>query len=81
MKKITYWLSILIFSVFAILASSCEIHPSKATDRIYNQDSEEFKYKVIVLDSCEYIMYRTANGYLEITHKGNCKFCIERNKK
>ena len=46
----------------------------KKTSSLYNQHIEkEFEYKVIIIDSCEYLMWRTANGYLQITHKGNCK--------
>lgn len=37
--------------------------------------------KIIVYDSCEYIMYVTAYNYRELTHKGNCKYCEERQKK
>lgn len=29
-----------------------------------------------IIDSCEYI-----TGYHRLTHKGNCRFCMERNKK
>lgn len=41
------------------------------------------KYETVVIDSCEYIQYD--KGYLDnrvyaITHKGNCKYCIERHK-
>jgi hypothetical protein len=35
---------------------------------------------VIIIDSCEYLTYRTYGGASEFTHKGNCKFCIQRNK-
>jgi len=35
---------------------------------------------IIVFDSCEYITYRTYGGSTNITHKGNCKFCINRLK-
>lgn len=30
-------------------------------------------YEVIMIDSCEYIQYGTSYGYLEVTHKGDCK--------
>jgi len=41
-------------------------------------------YKIRIIDGCEYIEYD--NGVFDqrvytLTHKGNCKFCIERNKK
>lgn len=40
-------------------------------------DHPEYKYMVIVIDSCEYIYY---DGYRKgyITHKGNCKYCAKR---
>lgn len=37
--------------------------------------------KIYTIDSCEYIgEIHGGNGDL-ITHKGNCKFCVERSKK
>ena len=38
-------------------------------------------YQIFVIDSCEYIYAWFGNGYGggSITHKGNCKFCRERN--
>jgi len=30
---------------------------------------------VVMIDGCEYIQYRTYNGYFGITHKGNCIRC------
>lgn len=30
-------------------------------------------YEIIMIDSCEYIEYSSSNGYLEATHKGDCK--------
>jgi hypothetical protein len=39
-------------------------------------------YQIVVVDNCEYIevksMIGTDMGYYSLTHKGNCKFCIER---
>jgi hypothetical protein len=39
------------------------------------------KYDIVIIDSCEYIQWGVSYGYLNITHKGNCKFCAERSKK
>lgn len=39
------------------------------------------KPEVIIYDSCEYITYRTSSYFFELTHKGNCKYCEERQKK
>ena len=42
-------------------------------------------FTVIVIDECEYITYSrwlgSTSGVYTITHKGNCKYCIQRNKK
>lgn len=36
------------------------------------------RYHIIILDSCEYL----SNKYTyDLTHKGNCRFCLERSKK
>ena len=43
----------------------------------------EKDYKIVVIDSCEYIMYDAGSGYAGngfLAHKGNCKFCAKRNK-
>jgi hypothetical protein len=36
--------------------------------------------KTYIIDECEYIGDVRGNGGDFITHKGNCKFCAERNK-
>ena len=37
---------------------------------------DKMNYGIVIIDSCEYIIYGR-----KLTHKGNCKYCIERNKK
>lgn len=49
----------------AVLFSSCE-------------NNKLNEYKVVVIDSCEYIQFETYNEYKAITHKGNCKYCDKR---
>jgi hypothetical protein len=44
--------------------------------RNYATDERGYTYEVSVIDSCEYY-YST---YV-LTHKGNCRFCTERNKR
>lgn len=42
------------------------------------------KFFIVEIDSCEYIMFTSVNtrGYLTSgMHKGNCKFCSQRNVK
>lgn len=36
--------------------------------------------KIRVIDDCEYLEFKGYQTY-SLTHKGNCKFCIQRNKK
>ena len=39
-------------------------------------------YSIIEIDNCQYIevssMIGTQSGYYSLTHKGNCKFCLQR---
>lgn len=49
-----------------------------------NSQPEMGKYVTKVIDSCEYIEYEYGlfdTRVYSFTHKGNCKFCAERNKK
>ncbi len=48
------------------------------TDENNFSSSEEFT--IIIVDSCEYLVAKHDRSRI-ITHKGNCKFCIARNKK
>lgn len=73
MKTKIYYLLLL---VMMILMSSCGKSPRTETDSV-------LEYDIIDIDSCEYIMVqsRTYYGYIvtSIGHKGNCKYCMERN--
>jgi hypothetical protein len=44
------------------------------------QKEDTFEYKIIELDSCEYIMYHSVYNTLDdkVVHKGNCKYCQAR---
>lgn len=50
----------------------------KSTDYVLNEVGD--RIKIIELDSCEYMFYEGGHR-MAIAHKGNCKFCAERNKK
>jgi hypothetical protein len=40
------------------------------------------EYHIQEIDGCEYILVNgTANHEPALTHKGNCKYCLERDKK
>lgn len=47
-------------------------------------DDKMTSLRVIVIDSCEYLIgkyYTGYNGYGYLSHKGNCKYCAERRKR
>ncbi len=45
-----------------------------------NGYSSEEEFTVITIDSCEYLLACYDRSRM-ITHKGNCKFCVEHSKK
>ena len=63
----------------AVIFCGCGEQTAKETKPI--EMGNVYENEIIVFDSCEYIKWRTYNGYYNITHKGNCKFCTERSKK
>lgn len=44
-------------------------------------DTQYRNIRIYVIDSCEYIGNVSICSSDFLTHKGNCKFCAERNKK
>lgn len=70
--------SIILFSVvlYVISLSSC-ISPEGQ-----NSTKTSDNYSIKVIDSCEYIEFDYGifdQRVYSLTHKGNCKFCTERN--
>ena len=48
----------------------------KPTDKNYKAiGTDALSYDIIVIDSCEYV-----TRFHKLAHKGNCRFCKERNK-
>lgn len=39
------------------------------------------KIEIVTLDSCEYLIYAPNSFDNFLTHKGNCKYCKQRNSK
>jgi len=75
---------IIILFLLSFLLSSCNFNENKNSSfKLKNNDNDITftNYEIIVIDSCEYILYQSTYNYKEITHKGNCKFCAERRKK
>lgn len=66
---------IIALALLTTMMVGCEENTSN--DRNYATDERGYAYKVSVIDSCEYI----CTSSYKLAHKGNCKYCAERNKK
>jgi hypothetical protein len=63
--------------IFTIIISICIACSNSNKTTITSNTG--INYKVIVIDSCEYLVRKEGyKGFM--AHKGNCKFCKERNK-
>lgn len=90
MKKI-FILSML----FAVISCSEQpdtnvYHDVERTNDVYkvsvisSVNDEPTMLRVVVIDSCEYLIGRYSigyKGYGYLSHKGNCKYCAERRKR
>ena len=62
-----------------------ENKPIKNKKTITLNDGDNYTEEITIFefDGCEYIMYKkhidTRWGVLGLTHKGNCKYCAEKN--
>ena len=72
--------------------TSCSDEPetvpqTTTTESVPNNQYKEFEYgdvdvyHIQEIDGCEYILVNgRENSEPALTHKGNCKYCLERNK-
>ena len=60
---------IIVLALLTMIMVGCEDSNSINT-------SNSFYYNTVIIDSCEYV-----EGYYRLAHKGNCRFCAERNKR
>jgi hypothetical protein len=62
-----------------IVLVGCSEIPKEHRPIVSNPDIL-YGMNIVQVDSCEYVVY---SSYQQsgITHKGNCKFCIERSKR
>lgn len=70
-------LIVLLIALFSLAA--CQ----KATPNKGDTATDYGDFKLRVIDSCEYLEYDHTlgvDGQYSLTHKGNCKFCKERNQ-
>ena len=63
---------LLLLALTAVIMAGCE----KIMDTDYYTGEG---FRVCTIDSCEYIHLSNGNGAY-YTHKGNCKYCVERRK-
>ena len=65
---------LLFIALLAMIMVGCD---KKNPDGTY----EPCTYKVYVIDSCEYVGVCEGGQCDFLAHKGNCRFCTERNRK
>lgn len=63
---------LMLLALTALMMVGCDVKQS-STNTETSENINRLGYDVIVLDNCEYIL-----GYRKIAHKGNCRFCEER---
>jgi len=72
--------SIVAYAIVAFMFYGCENQQKTYNKQptIYSNE-QTADIKIYIIDSCEYI--GKLRGYKTdvLTHKGNCKFCVERN--
>ncbi len=72
-KIIVSLVYIITIILIVLLLSSCE-------KKEKNKENYVDGFHIVVVDSCEYICTtRVHSGYM--AHKGNCRFCAERNRR
>lgn len=66
---------LLLLALFAMIMVGCE-NTTENIEAPLGGNMFTKPYQTIIIDSCEYV-----SGYRRIAHKGNCRFCAERNKR
>lgn len=61
---------IIVFTLLAMIMVGCNVRSENGS-----------VYVTTIIDSCEYIISGSLVNHGNITHKGNCRFCLERNKR
>jgi hypothetical protein len=63
----------------AVIFCGCET--KNVEKRVTEYEINGSQLQIYVIDSCEYIGFVYGVNSDKLTHKGNCKFCVERSKK
>lgn len=69
--------------VAIVLLSGCSNSPAEVKSPVQAVPKDKIDMDCVVLveiDSCEYLYGKWGNGTW-VTHKGNCKYCKQRNTK
>lgn len=67
--------------LLTMLYVACHPHPESSASEPIERDGA---FTIETIDSCQYIVYDYGiadQRVYSITHKGNCKYCLERNKR
>lgn len=74
-------MKLLKFILLAFILSGCLNPNDKKEVQVEVKQLEDTRYNILILDGCEYIVFSwLPRENHVITHKGNCKFCLERNQ-
>lgn len=70
----------------AVIFCGCEDESIKKTikeEKVFDAKLGRFdnKFRIVVIDNCEYLYTDAGNNGQTVFHKGNCRFCAERSKK
>ena len=67
---------LLLLALLAMIMVGCD---KKMPDGTYRTDG--YSYRTYIIDSCEYFGVLDCGNGNFLTHKGNCRFCAERNRR
>jgi hypothetical protein len=62
---------IILLALTALMMAGCDVKQPDGTYKPYS-------YRTYIVDSCEYIGYAMGSQSDYLAHKGNCRFCEER---
>jgi len=79
-KTLIYYFNFACLLLLFGIIYSCEMPIEKSQEVKETSSYDDNSYKIIEIDSCEYVISYVYCGH-SICHKGNCKFCIQRNFK
>lgn len=73
-------LVILALGAAVLLSVTAILCINNRPDTETNEKGEYKDHRKIVADGCEYLIFDEFKTFRCVTHKGNCKFCLERKR-